>query len=618
MKTGFLLPGLLVHWGNCFRLDHEGHPFRKSDYQRHEVPNHQPPYLIVEKTNIHKRRLDVWKPLEDNNQSPNTSNQPTPTLKTLTNLRQQQHQDPTPSQRTSYAPTPPSHQHLPHTKLANKLGTKSRPKYQHYPEFSQPQRSTPRLAPTSLGSYTPPKLTAKLPKKILNLPGYPVRRIEERKDVTRNKVNNPLVHSKNGFLSPLPSTFTYSRPPLPVTNPLLIPKLKVEITEEVSSEKPLEGEEQFEDLLFHLDNYYKDDDYIPTNKSKVKPVENIIKPEEEPEVFKLTPPVFPRLQRQDVINALEVMDETLKPLVAVADRVSSSFSLDSTRKQTVEELLDPARQDSDELLDGVAEAVQFTVQQVLEKPKPLIILTALLLSVITGSAIGNTITTLNAATRELDFGPRRPVGECPVGYEVVYIGTKGEVVTVGEIFNVRVKREELNDSEKDEEEEDPDRKGYAYGTSPLSKKAGAQENMESSGELTGKAGYYCKKRIHGTKDVEGGKGGVGIRVNSDPSDESGGVSITVGGVSVTVGGENGVITAARDGDTDPVTYIQETNTHHQLEQGRYKGEQLAEESDEEEQEKEEDVEEEENGGVFDGIKIALIDSLRQIRSLLTG
>ena len=35
-----------------------------AQFQRYDVPRHQPPFQVIDR-NIHKRRLDVWVPLDD-------------------------------------------------------------------------------------------------------------------------------------------------------------------------------------------------------------------------------------------------------------------------------------------------------------------------------------------------------------------------------------------------------------------------------------------------------------------------------------------------------------------------------------------------------------------------
>jgi len=607
--------------------DHEGYQIV---YKRHEVPNHQPPYQVVENRHIRKRRLDVWKPIaptEKTDINPSTS-----TSQTVNSSTNKHYSEAEISPISSYAS---KRQH--YTKLAPKLGTQIRPKYQHYPKHPDTlsPRSDTKLPPSTKSSYTPPKLTAKLPKKPVNLPGYPVRRVQEN----TSKLSKPLFlnnHLKDKiFFRPLPASFTYSKPALPVKKPLAynLPDIKIKIDEDAPLEVDRnDDKEEYGDLLFHLDNYHKNDYYVPskdTNKAKTQLKANDIGSEPSSVTLSL-PPVFPKLHRQDVLNALEVMDETLKPLVQVADKVSNSFSIDATRRQTVEELLSPDRQDDDDVLDGIAEGVQFTVQQVMENPKPLIILTALLLSVITGSAIGNTLTTIKSATRNTDL--ERRVGDCPVGYQVVYIGGDGEVVTVGEILNVRVKRES-QDKEGREIEGldiiDPKRRGYAYGTSPINKnKAIAEKNQRKSQENLGKPGYYCKKVHFRANDVQRGKAGVGITVNNDNVHDAGGsgpagqVSITVGGVSVTVGADGKSVVGARakkDGGALRKKNKKNKNKAEDLDKENVeKDKKYKHENELTEVQSHDEGTEDEEGSILDEIKMVVFDSFRQIRSLLTG
>ena len=166
----------------------------------------------------------------------------------------------------------------------------------------------------------------------------------------------------------------------------------------------------------------------------------------------------------------------------------------------VEEVLNNERQDNaEEPLDGMVETIEFTVQEILAKPEPLIILSAVLLSVITGSAIGNTITTMRSDDNRNDdtrFG-----GECPVGYEVVFIDEEGVMLRTGSVVNVRMKRESLETINEGSGGVDPGRRGYPF--RKVTKQVALDEEEEKEER---RGGYYCKK-IGDSVDASGSKGG---------------------------------------------------------------------------------------------------------------
>jgi hypothetical protein len=440
----------------------------------------------------------------------------------------------------------------------------------------------------------------------------------------------PSKKVKTKFLKPLSAPFTFSKPPLPLKEVLVIRDNEKEPRRAV--DRVDNG--GFEDLLSHLDKYKEDDDYLPNNpttkapnptkapariktaklirptppkppkppkpgqiREPPKPASKQTEQSDESGGSDIRPPsppspstanvpsrpIFPtiQLQRQDVLKALDAVDQSVAPLVHAATVISNS--LQGVGSQSVEEVLNNERQDAEEPLDGVVETLEFTVQEILAKPEPLIILSAVLLSVITGSAIGNTITTMrsnenrNAAVR---FG-----GECPVGYEVVFIDEDGVMLRTGSVVNVRMKRESLEGIS--ESVVDPARRGYPF--RKVTKQValgGDEENEEKHG------GYYCKN-IGDSVDATGSKG-VGIRVNSEehPDGGQGQVSIQVGGVSVTVGEANKL--AREDLHPDLNEYEDKEVSEEERDLGQA-----------------EDVE---IGGVVD----LFIDSLRQIRSLLVG
>lgn len=651
---GAISEGSLQHLNN-----HHGHPFRPSaTYKRHEMPSPQPPFQIVENQSISKRRLDVWKPISsDPTSAPvKAENIPPPVESTTASYWSPQYSTaanslgeapqrayvqltagPTatanfaPKQTLNVQPAPAIKKPTPNLQLPSQVPELKRTRYPPTPKRPPPR---PPVQPQKIFSQARvpvPKL-----RKPPILPGYPPRRgifkqAQDRKDTgfleRRPVLIAPSKKVKKKFLKPLSAPFTFSKPPLPLKEVLVIrdndkePRRAVDRVDTAG----------FEDLLSHLDKYKEDDDYLPNNPTTKAPnptkapspikTAKLIRPtppkppkppkpgkineppkppkptvqsdeSEDSDIKQPSPPstttanipsrpLFPtiQLQRQDVLKALDAVDQSVAPLVHAATVISNS--LQGVGSQSVEEVLNNERQDAEEPLDGMVETLEFTVKEILAKPEPLIILSAVLLSVITGSAIGNTITTMRSnRNEETRFG-----GECPVGYEVVFIDEDGVMLRTGSVVNVRMKRESLEGIS--ESVVDPARRGYPF--RKVTKQV-ALDGDEEKEERHG--GYYCKK-IGDSVDTTGSKG-VGIRVNSEehPDGGQGQVSIQVGGVSVTVGEANKL---ARE------------DLH--LDQEEYE--------DKEESEEERDLgqaEEVEIGGVVD----VFIDSLRQIRSLLVG
>jgi len=648
---GAISEGSLLHLNN-----HHGHPFRPSaTYKRHEMPSPQPPFQIVENQSISKRRLDVWKPIaSDSTSAPVKAENIQPTVESTTasywlpkystapnNLGEapqrayvQLTAGPTatanfaPKQTLNVQPAPAINKPTPKGQLPSQVPELKRTRYP-----PTPKRPPPRPPAQPQKIVSPARVPVPKLRKPPILPGYPPRRgifkqAQDRKDTgfleRRPVLIAPSKKVKKKFLKPLSAPFTFSKPPLPLKEVLVIrdnekePRRAVDRVDTVG----------FEDLLSHLDKYKEDDDYLPNNPTtkapnptkaplliktaklvrptppkppkrpkpgKISEPPKPPKPAEQSDESDIKPPappspttanipsrpIFPtiQLQRQDVLKALDAVDQSVAPLVHAATVISNS--LQGVGSQSVEEVLNNERQDAEEPLDGVVETLEFTVQEILAKPEPLIILSAVLLSVITGSAIGNTITTMRSnRNEETRFG-----GECPVGYEVVFIDEDGVMLRTGSVVNVRMKRESLEGLS--ESVVDPARRGYPF--RKVTKQV-ALDGDEEKEERHG--GYYCKK-VGDSVDATGSKG-VGIRVNSEehPDGGQGQVSIQVGGVSVTVGEANKL---ARE-DLHP---------------------DLNEYEDKEEGEEERDLgqaEDVEIGGVV-GV---FIDSLRQIRSLLVG
>ena len=213
-------------------------------------------------------------------------------------------------------------------------------------------------------------------------------------------------------------------------------------------------------------------------------------------------PLFPtiQVQREDVLKALDAVDQSVAPLIHAASVISNSLSLAPT--QSVEEVLDNERQDDEEPLDGVVETIKFTAQEILAKPEPLIILSAVLLSVITGSAIGNTITTMRSSTNRNEEDDDEARLECPRGYEVVFMDKDGMMLRMGSIVNVRMKRESLETTETESGIDLVGRRGYPF--RKVTKQVVLEsDSEEKEGESQGS--YYCKKLVD-TADASGSKG----------------------------------------------------------------------------------------------------------------
>ena len=74
----------------------------------------------------------------------------------------------------------------------------------------------------------------------------------------------PSKKAKKKFLKPLTAPFTFSKPPLPLKEVLVIRD---------NDKEPRRAVDQvdvagFEDLLLHLDKFKEDDDYLPKQPTK--------------------------------------------------------------------------------------------------------------------------------------------------------------------------------------------------------------------------------------------------------------------------------------------------------------------------------------------------------------
>ena len=426
-------------------------------------------------------------------------------------------------------PRPGAHRSSPNVKPSLKPAFPStkkvpkRPRYIHKQVQPSPRRPVSR--PPSVPQNTlfpPPKLTASLPRKPVFLGGHPQRkppqRAQSRSDggAHRPRSVGPVFHK------PSTSSFTYKTPALPVRAPLLFSQVDSDKRPYVAiGQNALDDEDSFGDLLLHLTRFHENDDYRPTNETstperpapppqEIAFTHQVISP---PRQASRPPPLFPKLKRQDVLNALDAVDQSVKPLIQAASILSSSFSLDSTRKQSVEDVV------QEKTLDTVTDTIQFTVNQVLANPDPLIIISALLLSVVTGSAIGNTINTVNGANIRsgpgLGGGLTKRIGDCPPGYKVVFIDEDGLMSSLGSILEVRVKREDTGGEEEDRLEKQ-DRKGYPF-RKKLTKSPGHKgtttpkqvwpTQQGDTDIIFGKAGYYCRKLETGGDHSQAGDGG---------------------------------------------------------------------------------------------------------------
>merc|ERR1719192_1845344 len=592
--------------------DHHGHPFRPSAeaYKRHEMPSPQPPFQIVENQSISKRRLDVWKPISSDTSPEAPKLEPIlPTVESTTGSywSPQKVSTESPSslgespqrayvQLTASGPTATANfapkQTLkikPAPTITSQQALKVLPKAA---ELRRPRPQAPLRPPPPPRQPAPPQkafLQVRGPppkgRRPPRLPGYPTRKglfrqAQDRQDTgfleRRPILIAPSKKAKKKFLKPLTAPFTFSKPPLPLKEVLVIRDNDKEPRRAVD---PVDVA-GFEDLLLHLDKFKEDDDYLPNKPTKpTKPTKQTTKapapkkkrktlprPPKPPKPEKISgppkppklneeadkspkpdkppsppplppakepaPPLFPtiQVQREDVLKALDAVDQSVAPLIHAASVISNSLSLAPT--QSVEEVLDNERQDDEEPLDGVVETIKFTAQEILAKPEPLIILSAVLLSVITGSAIGNTITTMRSATTRNEEDEIENRLECPRGYEVVFMDSNGMMLRMGSIVNVRMKRESLETTETESGIDLVGRRGYPF--RKVTKQVVLDnDTQEKEGESQGS--YYCKK-LGDTGDASGSKG-VGIRVNSEENQGGGQgqVSIKVGGVNVIVG-----------------------------------------------------------------------------------
>merc|ERR1711899_613273 len=105
------------------------------------------------------------------------------------------------------------------------------------------------------------------------LPGYPPRKglfrqAQDRQDTgfleRRPILIAPSKKAKKKFLKPLTAPFTFSKPPLPLKEVLVIRDNDKEPRREVD-QVDVAG---FEDLLLHLDKFKEDDDYLPNQPTK--------------------------------------------------------------------------------------------------------------------------------------------------------------------------------------------------------------------------------------------------------------------------------------------------------------------------------------------------------------
>ena len=68
----FLLLNLTSSLYYLQRRGRQSFPSQEQQYHTYNVPRHQPPFQVIDR-NIHKRRLDVWVPLDDTEDEPKTS-----------------------------------------------------------------------------------------------------------------------------------------------------------------------------------------------------------------------------------------------------------------------------------------------------------------------------------------------------------------------------------------------------------------------------------------------------------------------------------------------------------------------------------------------------------------
>merc|ERR1711970_518235 len=219
---------------------------------------------------------------------------------------------------------------------------------------------------------------------------------------------------------------------------------------------------QFSDILNHLENFQKDDDYNPNHISqkttipvtkqtpKPKPARVDVKPialkvTEAPRYEKRKPiNIFPQVERQDVVNVLKTLTHTQKlvgrtmqPIVDLFRNIANSFSLDLIRRQSVEEIFETDRQDNTPIVDAILDPINELIDNLTENPEPPIIIATVLLSLLTGKVVGNTITDTAAAlsanensnaTNVTDFTHKHQ--NCPMGYELVYVDYNGAIYAI--------------------------------------------------------------------------------------------------------------------------------------------------------------------------------------------
>jgi len=262
----------------------------------------------------------------------------------------------------------------------------------------------------------------------------------------------------------------YQRPAIPKSNPSVIQHIKSSKPTPVFNRNEIyerrsdnAQQHQFSDILNHLENYKRDDNYnpnhiprktiIPTTNRTPKPKPT--RPSEEPQVLneiteasryqKRAPlNIFPQVKRKDVVNVLQSISQTQKlvgrtmqPIVDLFRNIANSFSLDLIRRQSVEEIFETDRQDSTPIVDAILDPINELIDNLTENPEPPIIIATVLLSLVTGQVVGNTITdTANAmianensnATNVTDFTHKHQ--NCPMGYELVYVDYNGAIYAI--------------------------------------------------------------------------------------------------------------------------------------------------------------------------------------------
>merc|ERR1712212_1468738 len=208
-----------------------------------------------------------------------------------------------PKQTLKVQPAPDINKQAPKVQVPSQVPDLKRPRYP-----PAPKRPPPRLPVQPQKVLSPARVTVPKARKPPIPPGYPPRRgtfkqAQDRKDTgfleRRPVLIAPSKKVRKKFLKPLSAPFTFSKPPLPLKEVLVIrdndkePRRAVDRVDTAG----------FEDLLSHLDKYKEDDDYLPNHPTTKAP--NPTKapsPIKSAKLVRPTPPKPPKPPKPEKIS----------------------------------------------------------------------------------------------------------------------------------------------------------------------------------------------------------------------------------------------------------------------------------------------------------------------------